>query len=236
MSRVGRTVLSEQHVELALPKTPFARILDEIVNELGKGNRLECRDFGVFETKIRKARKAQNPKTLEPVAVPEKRTVKFTWHEKSATQGYWQTTYPAVLNRCEMCHLAGTYDFSTAAMTTALPNMLYSTVGQGTYAASPANSPYVKLATDYGAGFTFNAVTGVSTPPASTTLVNSPITAACSACHDSPAAVDHMQTNGGSFWEPRSTALTKPQQEECLICHGPNRIAAISLVHLDKTP
>ncbi|HEY4886810.1 MAG TPA: OmcA/MtrC family decaheme c-type cytochrome [Myxococcales bacterium] len=166
----------------------------------------------------------------------EKRTVKFTWHEKSATQGYWQTTYPAVLNRCEMCHLAGTYDFSTAAMTTALPNMLYSTVGQGTYAASPANSPYVKLATDYGAGFTFNAVTGVSTPPASTTLVNSPITAACSACHDSPAAVDHMQTNGGSFWEPRSTALTKPQQEECLICHGPNRIAAISLVHLDKTP
>src|SRR5687767_15673608 len=51
--------------------------LDEIVNELGKGNRLEFRDFGVFETKLRKARKAQNPKTLEPVAVPEKRTVKF---------------------------------------------------------------------------------------------------------------------------------------------------------------
>src|ERR1700685_4203852 len=51
--------------------------LDEIVNELGKGNRLEFRDFGVFETKIRKARKAQNPKTLEPVEVAEKRTVKF---------------------------------------------------------------------------------------------------------------------------------------------------------------
>lgn len=51
--------------------------LDEVVNELGRGNRLEFRDFGVFETKLRKARKAQNPKTLEPVAVPEKRTVKF---------------------------------------------------------------------------------------------------------------------------------------------------------------
>jgi len=38
---------------------------------------LEFRDFGVFETKVRKARKAQNPKTLEPVEVPEKRTVKF---------------------------------------------------------------------------------------------------------------------------------------------------------------
>ena len=53
------------------------QFLDEIVAELGKGNRLEFRDFGVFETKIRKARKAQNPKTLEPVEVPEKRTVKF---------------------------------------------------------------------------------------------------------------------------------------------------------------
>jgi len=53
------------------------QFLDEIVNELGKGNRLEFRDFGVFETKLRKARKAQNPKTLAPVEVPEKRTVKF---------------------------------------------------------------------------------------------------------------------------------------------------------------
>ena len=58
-------------------KKVVQQFLDEVVNELGKGNRLEFRDFGVFETKIRKARKAQNPKTLEPVAVPEKRTVKF---------------------------------------------------------------------------------------------------------------------------------------------------------------
>ena len=58
-------------------KKVVQQFLDEIVNELGKGNRLEFRDFGVFETKVRKARKAQNPKTLQPVAVPEKRTVKF---------------------------------------------------------------------------------------------------------------------------------------------------------------
>ena len=58
-------------------KRVVQQFLDEIVNELGRANRLEFRDFGVFETKIRKARKAQNPKTLEPVDVPEKRTVKF---------------------------------------------------------------------------------------------------------------------------------------------------------------
>lgn len=51
--------------------------LDDVIAELGKGNRLEFRDFGVFETKVRRARRAQNPKTLEPVNVPEKRTVKF---------------------------------------------------------------------------------------------------------------------------------------------------------------
>ena len=58
-------------------KKVVQQFLDLVVDELGKGNRLEFRDFGVFETKLRKARKAQNPKTLEPVAVPEKRTVKF---------------------------------------------------------------------------------------------------------------------------------------------------------------
>ncbi|MEM8873535.1 MAG: HU family DNA-binding protein [Planctomycetota bacterium] len=51
--------------------------LDEVIEELAEGNRLEFRDFGVFECKMRAARRAKNPKTNEPVAVPEKRTVKF---------------------------------------------------------------------------------------------------------------------------------------------------------------
>ena len=51
--------------------------LDEIIDELGNDNRLEFRDFGVFESKRRAARVAQNPKTLERVQVPPKRTVKF---------------------------------------------------------------------------------------------------------------------------------------------------------------
>ena len=51
--------------------------LDEIINELANNNRLEFRDFGVFETKMRAARTAQNPKTMEQVRVPAKRNVKF---------------------------------------------------------------------------------------------------------------------------------------------------------------
>lgn len=51
--------------------------LDEIVRELAQGNRLEFREFGVFEVKERKARRAQNPRTLEKVDVPSKRVVKY---------------------------------------------------------------------------------------------------------------------------------------------------------------
>jgi len=60
-----------------LVKATIQNFLDEVISELGKGNRLEFRDFGVFEVKERAARTAQNPKTLEKVQVPASRKVKF---------------------------------------------------------------------------------------------------------------------------------------------------------------
>ena len=58
-------------------KTVVQQFLDEIIAELAQGKRLEFRDFGVFEPRVREARTAQNPKTLEKVQVPAKRSVKF---------------------------------------------------------------------------------------------------------------------------------------------------------------
>lgn len=58
-------------------KETVQRFLDEVILELGKGNRLEFRDFGVFEIRSRKPRVAQNPRTLERVKVPAKKIVKF---------------------------------------------------------------------------------------------------------------------------------------------------------------
>jgi len=58
-------------------KDILQRFLDEIVSELSAGNRLEFREFGVFEIRERAARMAQNPRTLEKVKVPAKRVVKF---------------------------------------------------------------------------------------------------------------------------------------------------------------
>ena len=80
------TVTKKELVDRIADKSDVTRVvvkkilqsfLDEMINELGAGNRLEFRDFGVFETKDRAARVAQNPKTLQRVQVPPKRTVKF---------------------------------------------------------------------------------------------------------------------------------------------------------------
>ena len=58
-------------------KDVLQHFLDEIISELAEGNRLEFREFGVFEVRTRAARRAQNPRTLEKVHVPAKRVVKF---------------------------------------------------------------------------------------------------------------------------------------------------------------
>ncbi len=82
MSTITKKVVIDRIAEntntrRAVVKPVVQSFLDEIIEELAKNNRLEFRDFGVFETKMRAARKAQNPKTMEQVQVPAKRNVKF---------------------------------------------------------------------------------------------------------------------------------------------------------------
>ena len=52
-------------------------ILGEIKRSLRRGDRVELRGFGVFATKIQKARISRNPKTGEKVNTPEKKTIHF---------------------------------------------------------------------------------------------------------------------------------------------------------------
>jgi Outer membrane cytochrome MtrC/MtrF-like, domains II/IV len=116
-------------------------------------------------------------------------------------------------------------------------------VATGNFAAPPAGfttqSPYVP-AGSYGSGFGYNAATGVGTDAAATTLVISPITTACFACHDDALATAHMTTNGGQIYAARGApgsgsgalgALASGNGEACLVCHGPGKIADIDAVH-----
>jgi integration host factor subunit beta len=76
-----RTIAERIAEKLGMGQTQSLQViqsfLDEIIEELAKGNRLEFRDFGVFETVERKPRTALNPKTLEKVPVGRKVVVKF---------------------------------------------------------------------------------------------------------------------------------------------------------------
>lgn len=81
-----QTVTKRELVQRIAEKTRVQQIsakeviqcfLDEIIHELAKGNRLEFRDFGVFEPKTKAERIARNPRTGDKVQVPKKTTVKF---------------------------------------------------------------------------------------------------------------------------------------------------------------
>ena len=52
-------------------------ILKEIKISLKRGERVELRGFGVFSTKIQKARISRNPKTNKKINTPEKKTIHF---------------------------------------------------------------------------------------------------------------------------------------------------------------
>ena len=199
------------------------------------------------------------------------RTKNFSW-EASAGLKYWTVAYPAPIKNCEMCHVAGFYDYTNAVYTSTtasvVPNLLMTTAASGTLttvgapasstpgdtrviasittapvttgtynALNLAMSPYVVPGTAYGLGFAWNSNTGVLTnEAAATTLVLSPISAACSGCHDSAAARAHMQAEGGTVFEARAVAGTRTEQ--CLVCHGPSAnvsfnetVPAIKTVH-----
>ena len=67
--RIGLTQLKTKEI--------VQQTFDAIVETLISERRIELRNFGVFEVKERKARKARNPRTGERVDVPPKFVVTF---------------------------------------------------------------------------------------------------------------------------------------------------------------
>lgn len=73
VKRVAKRTKQKQKVA----KEVIQAFLDEIIEELARGNRLEFREFGVFDVLHKKERMARNPRTGEPVRVPPKTIVHF---------------------------------------------------------------------------------------------------------------------------------------------------------------
>ena len=76
-----KEIVKQISERLGLPQLKTKEIVqqtfDAIVDTLLEDGRIELRNFGVFEVKQRKARKARNPRTGERVDVPPKNVVTF---------------------------------------------------------------------------------------------------------------------------------------------------------------
>ena len=60
-------------------KKVIQSFLDEMINSLSEGNRLEFRDFGVFKIVERKKKIGRNPKKASvPIVIPARKAVKFS--------------------------------------------------------------------------------------------------------------------------------------------------------------
>lgn len=73
VKRVAKKTGHKQNIAKEIIQT----FLDEVIEELARGNRLEFREFGVFDTIQKRARVARNPRTGATVKVPSKTVVHF---------------------------------------------------------------------------------------------------------------------------------------------------------------
>lgn len=80
------TIIKKDIVDFISKNNDFSskvaeKIFDEVISSishfLSNGNRIEIRNFGVFEPKITPPRKARNPKTGQVVFTVKKYSVKF---------------------------------------------------------------------------------------------------------------------------------------------------------------
>jgi OmcA/MtrC family decaheme c-type cytochrome len=116
--------------------------------------------------------------------------------------------FPGVLNNCEGCHKAGTYN---SVPSTALVSVFES-----------RNDAYVANPSPAGAGASLATANAKDT-------VRTPFGAACSSCHDSNDAKLHMQQNGAMLNVNRDAVGVVA--ESCKVCHGSGATYDAAVVH-----
>ena len=72
-SKIAKQFEITQRLALEAVQMVFDNIIETLLDE----GRIELRNFGVFEVKRRRARKARNPRTGERVNVPARMVVAF---------------------------------------------------------------------------------------------------------------------------------------------------------------
>ena len=74
---IARSISDRAGITVSQALQVVQGVFDEIIDTLATEGRIELRNFGVFEVRERKARKARNPRTGDPVEVQPKNVVTF---------------------------------------------------------------------------------------------------------------------------------------------------------------
>jgi OmcA/MtrC family decaheme c-type cytochrome len=98
------------------------------------------------------------------------------------------------------------------------------------YPGSSCTQCHVPGSFDFANAASVSALPNMLFTYSAATTVSSPISAACSACHDSPTAVQHMQLTGGMV-NGLLIGSPQPGNETCLDCHAAGQVADVNVVH-----
>jgi integration host factor subunit beta len=74
---IQRLASKQPHLSHADVDLAVTLLINNIINELGSGGRVEVRGFGAFSLKHYKARLGRNPRTGETVSIPQRYSVHF---------------------------------------------------------------------------------------------------------------------------------------------------------------
>jgi OmcA/MtrC family decaheme c-type cytochrome len=147
--------------------------------------------LSVMIHKIHAGRALENPVTLGGFPPPNATNPRGTQHTFAGQ-------FPGDLARCEHCHAAGTYGLP---LVTTLPTR----VETWTCTEDPAEDT--------------NDLCAPGSWAVSDTEFIPPHKSVCSSCHDSPAAIAHMDS------------FSAGGVENCAACHGPGAVADVLQVH-----
>ena len=76
-SDIIKTISKQYNLSTRQATATLQTCLDEIVSSLIKGDKIELRRFGVFKTKLQKARTIKHPVTGKPIKRPAKKVILF---------------------------------------------------------------------------------------------------------------------------------------------------------------